>query len=74
VIDPASKKMQLELLGAANHVYVIEASANLVDWVKVGTSAADAQGKVNTPIRMRASTRPGSTGSSGSNPPSICLG
>ena len=46
VIDPASKRMQLEFLGAGNQVYVIEVSSNLVDWVKVGICAADAEGKV----------------------------
>jgi hypothetical protein len=45
VIDPASKRMQLEFLGAGKQVYVIEVSSNLVDWVKVGTCAADAEGK-----------------------------
>jgi acetyl esterase/lipase len=46
VIDPASKRMQLEFLGVGKHVYAIEASSNLVDWVKVGTCTADAEGKV----------------------------
>jgi len=46
VIDPVSRKMQLEFVGAGNQVYAIEASTNLVDWVKVGTCTADAAGNV----------------------------
>jgi hypothetical protein len=47
VIDLAGNRMQLELLGAGNQVYAIEASTNLVDWVKVGTCTADAEGRGN---------------------------
>ena len=38
--------MHFEFLGAANRVYAIEASTNLVYWVKMGACAADAEGKV----------------------------
>ena len=36
----------MKFIGASNKVYWIEASTNLVDWVKVGTCTADAEGQV----------------------------
>jgi hypothetical protein len=42
----ASSTMQLEVRGAPNRVYVIQASTNLMDWVPIGLCATDTDGNV----------------------------
>ena len=42
----ASSTVRLEIRGAPNRVYVIEASTNLMDWVTIGLGATDTGGNV----------------------------
>jgi hypothetical protein len=56
----AGSTTQLEVRGAPNRVYVIQASTNLMDWVTIGLGATDADGNVeftdpdaaNQPLRF----------------------